>query len=116
MAAPASGIQVVNINAASLRRVGYRSLQEWLDAAPGKHVYIGRPSKHVPGADGIWGNPFSVDKHGREGCIAEFEAYLRRTPALMAQLPTLRGCVLGCWCKPEACHGDVLAAAAADAK
>jgi hypothetical protein len=26
----------------------------------------------------------------------------------MALLPTLKGKTLGCWCKPEACHGDVL--------
>lgn len=25
----------------------------------------------------------------------------------MAALPELKG-RLGCWCKPEACHGDVL--------
>jgi hypothetical protein len=29
---------------------------------------------------------------------------------LMTQLATeLKGKVLGCWCKPDACHGDVLA-------
>jgi hypothetical protein len=27
----------------------------------------------------------------------------------MAALPELRGKVLGCWCAPAACHGDVLA-------
>ena len=27
----------------------------------------------------------------------------------MAQLPELKGKVLGCWCAPEGCHGDVLA-------
>jgi len=26
----------------------------------------------------------------------------------MAALPELRGKVLGCWCAPKACHGDVL--------
>jgi hypothetical protein len=34
---------------------------------------------------------------------------------LMAQLPSeLKGKKLGCWCKPNACHGDVLAELADD--
>jgi hypothetical protein len=66
------------------------------------HVYIGRPSK--------WGNPFVVDKHGARGeCIALYEGWLRENAALFAALDELRGLVLGCWCAPHACHGDVLA-------
>ena len=65
-------------------------------------VYIGRPSK--------WGNPFVIGKDGtRTQVIAKYEAWLRRQPALMAALPELRGKVLGCWCAPQPCHGDVLA-------
>jgi Domain of unknown function (DUF4326) len=69
-------------------------------------VYIGRP--------GIWGNPFAVGKDGgREEVIAKYEKYLRGRPDLMRRLPELRGKVLGCWCAPKACHGDVLARLAA---
>ena len=32
--------------------------------------------------------------------------------ALQAQVPTLKGKVLMCWCYPEQCHGDVIAEAA----
>jgi hypothetical protein len=65
-------------------------------------VYIGRPSK--------WGNPFVIGKDGtREEVIAKYEAWLKEHPELMAALPELQGKVLGCWCAPEACHGDVLA-------
>lgn len=65
------------------------------------HVYIGRPSK--------WGNPFVVGKdRTREQVIAQYERWLCDQPALMAALPELRGKVLGCWCAPRACHGDVL--------
>ena len=65
------------------------------------HVYIGRPSK--------WGNPFVVGKHGQRGeCIALYEDWLRRNAALIAALDELRGLVLGCWCAPRACHGDLL--------
>ena len=74
-----------------------------------KHdVYIGRPSK--------WGNPFAIGKDGtRDEVIAKYEAWIREQPALMASLPELRGKVLGCWCAPQACHGDVLARLAEEA-
>lgn len=65
------------------------------------HVYIGRPSK--------WGNPFVVGRDGERGeCIELYEAWLLENETLMAALPELRGLVLGCWCAPRACHGDVL--------
>lgn len=72
-------------------------------------VYIGRPSK--------WGNPFShipgkgeclVDS--REEAIACYELYITEfNPALLEQVGELSGKVLGCWCAPNSCHGDVLA-------
>ncbi len=65
-------------------------------------VYIGRPSK--------WGNPFNIGKDGsREDVINRYYTYLMENESLMADLPELKGKVLGCWCKPKACHGDVLA-------
>jgi hypothetical protein len=41
--------------------------------------------------------------------IAKFEAYLKNQPKLLAKVPTLKGKRLVCHCKPQACHGDVLA-------
>lgn len=65
-------------------------------------VYIGRPS--------IWGNPFVIGKDGtREQVIEKYESFIRANTNLMSQLHTLRGKTLGCWCKPLACHGDILA-------
>jgi hypothetical protein len=65
------------------------------------HVYIGRPSK--------WGNPFAVGRDGaRAECIELYELYLLENEQLMAALGELRGLVLGCWCAPRPCHGDVL--------
>ena len=66
-------------------------------------IYIGRPSK--------WGNPFKIGKDGsREEVIQKYRQWVRTNPMLMTQLTTeLKGKVLGCWCKPDACHGDVLA-------
>ena len=65
-------------------------------------LYIGRPSK--------WGNPFVIGQDGtREQVVAKYEAWLLTQPELMEALPELKGKVLGCWCSPRACHGDVLA-------
>ena len=65
-------------------------------------VYIGRPSQ--------WGNPFVIGHDGnRQEVIAKYRAWVLRQPHLLAQLPTLRGKRLACWCKPAACHGDILA-------
>ena len=70
-------------------------------------VYVGRPSK--------WGNPFRIGKDGsRKECIEKYREWLERSQSQRAQelrwaLPELRGKVLGCWCAPKSCHGDVLA-------
>jgi len=65
-------------------------------------IYIGRPSK--------WGNPFIIGKDGtREEVIEKYLEYILGNDKLMAALPELKGKRLGCWCKPLACHGDVLA-------
>lgn len=65
-------------------------------------VYIGRPGK--------WGNPFIIGLHGsRADVVKKYRDYLMGQPALLAALPELKGKVLGCWCSPLPCHGDVLA-------
>lgn len=71
-------------------------------------VYIGRPS--------VWGNPFShktgtlakYKTKNRKEAIEKFREYLLNSPELMSRLHELKGKTLGCWCKPAACHGDVL--------
>lgn len=73
-------------------------------------IYIGRGSK--------WGNPFS-HKHGtkakyvvgsREEAISAYREWILNGDGrhLLKDLHELKGKVLGCWCKPLACHGDVL--------
>jgi hypothetical protein len=65
-------------------------------------VYIGRPSK--------WGNPFEIGKDGtREEVIEKYKKYLLSRPNLLKDISELKGKILGCWCKPLACHGDILA-------
>jgi hypothetical protein len=64
-------------------------------------VYIGRGTK--------WGNPFVIGKDGsREEVIQKFEEHLQNSPELLAALPELKDKTLGCFCKPKACHGDIL--------
>lgn len=65
-------------------------------------VYIGRPSE--------WGNPFVIGKHGtREEVIEKYLRWVLEQPHLMANVHTLRGKTLGCFCAPLMCHGHVLA-------
>lgn len=75
-------------------------------------VYIGR------GRGSQWGNPFSHQEgtqarfkvDTREQAIVQFREWLLRQPELVERAKReLRGKVLGCWCHPKACHGDVLA-------
>lgn len=49
---------------------------------------------------------FVVDS--KEEAISAFEKWIKTQPDLMRDLPELRGKVLGCWCHPKPCHGDVL--------
>lgn len=91
-------------------------------------VYIGRQSGQQH-----FGNPFGHVRHSafkiikmgsREEAIAAYEMWLRgeafatvepeRRKWIMEQLPTLQGKVLGCWCIPKPCHGEVLERLAAE--
>jgi hypothetical protein len=76
----------------------------------GFEIYIGRavPRRGLPTSR--WANHFKIGQDGtRAEVIAKYRARLRATPVLLSQLADLRGKRLGCWCKPLACHGDVLA-------
>jgi len=69
-------------------------------------IYIGRGSK--------FGNPYRIGKDGtREEVIEKFRVYfykrLNADPVFLQDVADLQGCHLLCYCKPEACHGDVIA-------
>jgi len=100
-------------------RPRYTNLKEWCDDA--ENVYIGRKGivfidgKRYPTQDSVWHNPYKVrEANGmtRQKVLALYRQYmeqrLREEPGLLESLSTLKGKRLGCWCKPEACHGDVL--------
>ena len=65
-------------------------------------VPIGRETK--------WGNPYHIGRDGsRTEVIAKYRVWIVKQPRLMAALPELKDKILGCYCRPYACHGDVLA-------
>jgi hypothetical protein len=75
-----------------------------LNRANGRYTrYIGRPSE--------WGNPFVIGRDGtRDEVCDKYEALVRARPDMMARIKAeLKGQVLGCYCKPQRCHGDTLA-------
>lgn len=64
-------------------------------------VYIGRGSK--------WGNRFVICRDGnREDVIGKYKEWILKNDELLSCLGELKDKVLGCYCKPLACHGDVL--------
>jgi hypothetical protein len=73
-------------------------------------VYIGRGSK--------WGCPYTIIKDRptlakeivdtKEEALSKYKEYVLSSPELMESLDELEGKVLGCFCKPEKCHGDIL--------
>jgi hypothetical protein len=75
-------------------------------------IYIGRPSK--------WSNPFThiKDKNtlakyivkNRKEAIEAYREWITNGDGqyLLKDLHELKGKTLGCWCKPKACHGEVL--------
>ncbi len=65
-----------------------------------------------------WGNRFRIGRDGtREQVIARYRADLwgriRSGAVALEDLAELDGRRLACWCVPQACHGHVLARAAA---
>lgn len=56
-----------------------------------------------------WGNPFFVGVHGsRAQVLSMYRNHILASPDLLADLESLRGKRIGCWCRPRGCHGDVL--------
>lgn len=74
-------------------------------------VYIGRGKCPKTGIYWGFGNIFEIGRDGtREDVIRKYRAWVYTQPHLLeAARRTLKGKVLGCWCSPQACHGDVLA-------
>ena len=71
-------------------------------------VYIARPSK--------WGNPYSHKENTlaqytvktRKEAIQKYREWILARPELLNSLHELEGKKIGCFCKPQSCHGDIL--------
>lgn len=91
----------------------------WMDDP--QYVYIGREragaiSRYKPLAEqtvatGEWGNPYvlSFEKH-RQQILELYKTWLyNQDKEFLHRMDTeLRGKILVCFCKPKACHGDVI--------
>jgi hypothetical protein len=112
-------MSVVNVKVKFIREEGYNNLKAWMEdennvyVGRGRVVFLTKEGPSFPPKDSKFCNPFKVGKDGtREEVIAKFRSFmeekLAKDPALKQELLALEGKRLGCWCKPEACHGDVL--------
>lgn len=73
-------------------------------------VYIGRAGK---GKDGYYCNPFPLLKGEPRGSTLEkFRQYfvkrIEEDSEFKKNVLSLHGKTLGCFCKPQACHGDII--------
>jgi hypothetical protein len=74
-------------------------------------VYIGRPRS---GEDtSIWANPFKIHCEDDRGEVIEnyresLWKQIQTGVVTKEMLINLDGKTLGCFCKPKACHGDVI--------
>ncbi|WP_459803031.1 DUF4326 domain-containing protein [Herbidospora sp. RD11066] len=81
------------------RRRGHPNLIAWA-RTEGLYVRIDTRSD--------WANPHEKDDALRGEQLRRYESYLTGRPELLERVPELRGKVLGCWCVPGPCHGQVL--------
>lgn len=81
-------------------------------------VFIGRSGWDIPinknGHDGYFGNPFHLKPNEPRGSTLRkykeyFHSALEIDPEFKARVEELRGKKLGCFCKPNKCHGDIIA-------
>lgn len=76
-------------------------------------VYCGRESIYYKLEESPFCNPFRIGQHGtREEVIEKFKNYFYKRLAEDADFNykvwQLKGKVLGCWCKPQPCHCDII--------
>ena len=97
------------------------NLKTWM--ADENNVYIGRKGivfvpndtgekERWPKINSKWCNPYNLKEYSRDECIDKYRTYIERkiknNEITIDELKDLSGKTLGCWCKPEACHGDVI--------
>jgi hypothetical protein len=73
-------------------------------------IYIGRYNAYYGYQRSKFANPFEIGRHGgRDKVLDLYEEYLDKNPQLIEDaVKELDNKVLGCWCYPQSCHGDIL--------
>jgi len=101
-------MNIINVKKGELNKRGYDNFEDWIKDP--NHIYIGRNMAfYVKGAVGSkWKNPFKVKKYGLDKCLELYENYIKENKELYNSLDELKNKELGCWCKPNKCHGDIL--------
>jgi hypothetical protein len=73
-------------------------------------VYIGRQFRNYKAS--VFANPFKIGKNGtRNEVLMKYRSWFcerLKDASFKAEVEKLRGKRLGCWCKPEPCHGDIV--------
>jgi len=116
-------MEIVNVKVKFIRPK-YDNLEEWMNDK--NNIYIGRKGivfingERFPKKDSIFANPFKICKDGdRYVVLKKYEEYINNKikndenfKLELLKLKTLKSenkkILLGCWCKPEICHGDIL--------
>lgn len=106
-------MEVVNVKVVYIRPK-YANLKEWMKNP--NNIYIGRrgivfvDGIRFPPNDSPFANPFKITTSvTREDVINNYRIYIKKKVVdNLVNIEDLRDKTLGCWCHPEACHGDVL--------
>lgn len=80
------------------------------------NTYIGRAGHNM---DGYYGNPHIIGYcklcnrvHDREDALKEYKIYfdkrIKEDPDFILAIRLLKDRILGCFCKPLDCHGDII--------
>ena len=78
-----------------------------------KHtVYIGRRNP-LRAEDGYFGNPYILGQDGDRQQVLElyrihFNERIKNDVEFKKRIEALKDKILLCYCKPEACHGDII--------
>lgn len=78
-------------------------------------IYIGRENVKKKLTESPFANPFKLNNDLTSERIkvvydyfCHFYSKMKREPSFLKKVLALRGKILGCWCKPYLCHGDII--------
>lgn len=110
-------MSITNVRVKNIRKDGYDNLREWMQNE--NNIYIGRKGvvfidgTRYPPVSSEFCNPYKIDKNNdRNSVLKKYKKYiierLCNEPELLEKLLAMKNKNLGCWCAPDACHGDIL--------